>query len=863
MYKFILKHKNTSGRNLIDPFKIRQGDSPNLDATLLNKDHVSRLEVSTGTYTYSEKDVVSVGARYLVLYDYFGQIFDDRFFVTGSTITIPSGVAAIDLPVASNESGTPIENVCFARGSAIEYEPYYTSREVQAIYKSLKLEYDKSGTGEYYRRKLKGTLTLQNKDYTYIDNLAFDTKMYLQIEDSQNIIEKYIGYFFKTDCKFNADNLTVQVKTEVLDDYEKVLAGMQRNYNILELNPELESVEITRRPIIQVYIPGDSVITNILGGTYWEQELQVDPVFNDGTLVNTYKFYNTQNIRTLPASAASGLSTDVTGTYGDDRINSNGLYQLIEINTGGRFWYGKRFQIQRVSDGAILYQTETTDWRNTSVNTLLFTGVSRQEPDGNGGTTTITETGSFYFTEYRIYVRYYLDIFQTSSGTDTYAIPGNDIVSNNANYKRVIGYNLGTSRFLAYDSFLTIPTIYGRVPDDAPDGGKYYRGLQLLASTGIDREPIPISSSNWRSVSLWFLTDDSVQFTEFGDGLKFNLRDAFPLASVIQNLLSEMGANVSFLKDTNHSEFFYAATNPLGGFSYMGTYSFFNNPDYVGNLDYFITPKSNIVNANYDQPARKAELSLQQIFKMLSDVFKVHWHIDNGRLRLEHISWYQKGGTYSFTPIIGSDLTTLQNIKVHKSWDYLQNNFEYDKEAMAERYEYGWMDDVSPVFEGNPINIISNFTQEGKIEDASNGRFTTDVDFVQSNPQEISKDGFMLLGAINESGTYKIPYMRWYNGDSKQFMLQNGFLSWSYLHSKYHVSDLPSDEVNINGRDVTLFQNITKQKKQKVKFPLVGTFNPYQLVNTGIGAGKIQKISVDLESNMANGDLKHDTDGNA
>ena len=182
---------------------------------------------------------------------------------------------------------------------------------------------------------------------------------------------------------------------------------------------------------------------------------------------------------------------------------------------------------------------------------------------------------------------------------------------------------------------------------------------------------------------------------------------------------------------------------------------------------------------------------------------------------------------------------------------------------MAERYEYGWMDDVSPVFEGSSIDIISNFTQEGKIEDASNGRFTTDVDFVQSNPQEISKDGFILLGAVNDSGTYKTPYMRWYNGAGNQFMLQNGFLSWSYIHEKYHISDLPSDNVIINGKEVELLQNITKQKKQKVKFPLVELFNPYELITTGLGEGKIQKISVDLESNMVEGDLKHDTDGNA
>ena len=848
MYKFILKHRIGSGKNLIDPYKIRQGYLPDAAGSISGYDHTDFIEVSTGVYTYSESGSIFYPNRHATFYDFWGQIIDDD--VTFNTeLTIPSGVRTIKLAFQSDENGLSAENACFARLSGTPYEPYYTSREVNPIYKSLKLEYDKAGTGEYYRRKLKGNLTLQKTDYNYIDTLAFDTEMFLDITDSENIVEKYIGYFFKTDCKFNHDDLTVQVRTKVLDDYEKVLGGMQKIYNILELTPELETVEMTRRPIIQVYIPGDNVLTNILGGTYWEQELQVDPLFDHNTLVNTYKFYNTQNIRTIPSSAATGLSTDVTGTYDDNRLNANGLYRLIEESDTIYFNFTRyRYKIQRVSDDVILYQTGYTNWRETGVNLLPFNGV-------NG------ETGSFYFVEYRIYARYYTDILDTGT-VSTYGIPSTDIVANNSNYKRVVGYNLGTTRFTIYDEFLTTPTKYGRVPDDAPDGGLYYRGLQLPSSTGIDREPTPISSSNWRAVSLWFLSDDSVQFTEFGDGLKFILRDAFPLSSVIQNLLSEMGANVSFLKDTEHSEFFYATTNPLGGFSYMGTYSLFNNPDFIGNLDYFITPKSNVVNANYDQPARKAELSLQQVFKMLADIFKVHWHIDKGRLRLEHISWYQKGGTYSFTPIVGTDLTTLQNVKTHKSWDYLQNNFEYDKEAMAERYEYGWMDDVSPIFEGNPIDIVSNFTQEGKIEDSSNGRFTTDIDFIQSNPQEISKDGFVLLGAVNESGVYKIPYMRWYNPNYKQFMLQNGFLSWSYIHGKYHTSDLPSDNVIINGQEVTLYSNITKQKKQKVKFPLVETFNPYQLIRSGIGNGKIQKLAVDLESYMVDGDLKHDTDGN-
>ncbi len=847
MYKFILKHRIGSGKNLIDPYKIRQGYLPDASGSLSGYDHTGQISVSPGVYTYSESGTIAYPNRHATLFDYWGQIVDDDF-TFNTEITIPSGVYGIKLTFQANENGLETANVCFARLSGTPYEPFYTSREVYPIYKSLKLEYAKAGTGEYYRRKLKGNLTLQKDDYNYIDALSFDTEMFLEIDDSQNILEKYIGYFFKTDCKFNDDDLTVQVQTKVLDDYEKVLGGIQKTYNLLELSPEIEAVQVNRRPIIQVYIPGDTVLTNILGGTHWEQELQIDPEFNESTLTGTYKFFKTQTIRNIPTTVGASLSTDVTGAYDDARLNANGLYRLIEDNPGV-YWYGKRFQIQKVSDNAILYQTPYTNWNAASVNSLLFSGV-------NG------ETGSFYFVEYAIFARYYTDILNTGT-VDTYKIPSTDIVANNSNYKRVVGYNLGTARFLIYEEFLTVPTKYGRVPDDAPDGGKYYRGLQLSATTGIDREPIPISMRNWKALSLWFLTDDSVQFTEYGDGLEFTLRDSFPLASAIQKLLSEMGANVSFLNDVEHSEFFYAATNPLGGFAYMGTYSVFNNPTSIGNLDYFITPKSNIINSTYDQPSKKADTSLQQILKMLADVFKVHWHIDNGRLRLEHISWYQKGGTYAFTPLIGTDLTTLQNIKNNKSWDFLQNNFEYDKEAMTERYEYGWMDDVSPVFQGNPINIISNFTQEGKIEDSNIGGFTTDIDFIQANPQEISKDGFVLIGAVNESGVYKVPYFRWYNPNGKQFMLQNGFLSWPYIHGKYHTSDLPSDRVNINGEDVILYSNITKQKKQQVKFPLNSIFNPYQLISTGLGNGKIEKLTVDLESNMVDGNLKHDTDGNA
>jgi hypothetical protein len=356
MYKFILKHRIGSGKNLIDPYKIRQGYLPDASGSLSGYDHTEQISVSPGVYTYSESGTIAYQNRHATLFDYWGQIVDDDF-TFNTEITIPSGVYGIKLAFQANENGLETANVCFARFSGTLYEPFYTSREVYPIYKSLKLEYAKAGTGEYYRRKLKGNLTLQKDDYNYVGALSFDTEMFLEIDDSQNILEKYIGYFFKTDCNFNDDDLTVKVQTKVLDDYEKVLGGIQNTYNLLELSPEIEAVQVNRRPIIQVYIPGDTVITNILGGTYWEQELQVDPLFDHNTLVNTYKFFNTENIRTIPSSAAPGLSTDVTGTYDDNRLNANGLYRLIEETDAFFNIVRYRYKIQRVSDDVILYPT--------------------------------------------------------------------------------------------------------------------------------------------------------------------------------------------------------------------------------------------------------------------------------------------------------------------------------------------------------------------------------------------------------------------------------------------------------------------------------------------------------------------------
>jgi hypothetical protein len=844
MYNWYLQHRNSNTANPVNPRQFTEGYGINLTGDEYASEfhaHSSFVEVNSNTL-YQGHWTINTSLRYVVFYDQYKQLISAVENVT--QFTTPALTKYVIITSRSALYNEDFEKVGITPGAGSNFVSYFTTRQVYPIYKKLGRDFEKQANYQFYREKLDGNLKLIKHDYDYVAALAFDELIYLNIEDSSGFLPEYKGQFYKTDCKWDSDNRTVEIKTEPADDYTEVLGGLDKTYNIIQLAPELQEVILRRRPVIQVYIPGDTVLTNFLGGSYWEQEIQIDPEFDHNTLVNTYKFYNSKNIRIIPSSYAASLSTDVTGEYDSNRENTNGLYRILEETQAiypGFTQY--RYTVERISDGVDLYQTQWTNWQKPSINLVEFFGI-------NG------ETGNFYFTEYRIYVRYYTDLLDVR-GTATYPVPSEDIVANNSNYRRVIGYNIDD--FYIYDEFVTYPTKFGKVPEGTPDSGKYYKEFQVSVVTGLSN-PSPVSSSNWRAVSLWFFTTLDIRYTEFIDGQDFTLRDAYPLHSVIQVLLREIGSHVTFDNTTDHSEFLYATTNPLGGFTFLDFDGGTLLSDYVGNLHHFITPKSNIMVGDYDQPAQKSEVTLGQILNMLRDVYKCYWHIENGKLRIEHVSWYQKGGTYSFTPIVGADLTQLVQLRNNKNWGFAQNKWEFDKENMPERFEFGWMDDVSIPFEGNAIQIKSGFVQLGRVEDMNVNGVTTDIDFIMANPQNISRDGLCLLGTVQVSGEYRTPYIEANIGYNSEVIMQNGFLSWLYLHPKFHTYDLPSDRVIINGQEEILYDNITQKKKQEVVYPATQVINPYELVKTDLGNGIVDKISVNMESRMIKATIKHDTE---
>lgn len=704
-------------------------------------------------------------------------------------------------------------------------------RQAYPVYKDdLTIDYELEQGEEFYRGKLSGKLTFQKDDYDFIRSKSFDTQFSVDISISYNNGQTWTAYwsgrFWKTDCEFNEDDQTVVVTPNVNDRYNAVLAGMDKEYNLIDLAPVIESVKLDKRPMIQIYVPGQTVIGCFLSGMWWEQECNAVDSEND--LLETYHFSENKHMRVLDVTQTGTpvLPSVVMGnpngvSYYD--ITKNGYrfrVYLDDTDPNNPFYM---WEIVRVYDSARLWSFQQTgNFPAMPYNVTL-------SPNENAGA---TGTVNLYVHDIAVFARYVTDV-ESVSGVSAYPIPADDIVENNRNYHYVIGYYFPNTIWLT-DYLTTTPTKWGIYQP-----GLYYDpGIPATVGAG---EAFPIARAAWGRISLWFMFFSFDVAIESNWRKEFVLKDAYPIWSVISVLLDKIAPEISHEGTTTFSRFLYG-TNPL---AYIDQYL-------------FMTPKSNVIASGYDQPARKAPITLRQITNMLRDCFRCYWFIDSqNRFRIEHIWYFMQGGTYTGTPVVGMDLTQQIVTRNGKPWSFARNQYEFDKPQMPSRYQFGWMDDVTELFEGFPIDVISNYVDLGNIEQINISQFTSDVDYILLNPGNISRDGFVLLGATLVNGEYKLPYYNFVINYTDHY-LQNAWVSFMYLQF-YYMYDMPTYDVEINGEQQRV-RGIKKLKRQTLKFPVLTEPDMFNLIKTGLGNGVIEKLSVNLSSRNANATLKYDTE---
>jgi hypothetical protein len=704
----------------------------------------------------------------------------------------------------------------------INYRFSINGQSVSPLYKDgLSKEYAMESQQRFYRASLSGSLTFLRTEFDWLNNQPFDTEFSLLIEMEINgsWSDYWSGKFYKTDCQWDPDNRKVVVKTAVKDDYSDVLTGMGKEYNLIKLAPALTPVSVTKRPLLQVYVPGDNTISCFLSGTYWEQDtlFSVDEL-ESGSLISDYHFEKSSSLGEINISGDLS-ETEALGRYSGGGLtewtNAEATYKIKAISIGEFFF---RWALIRMADSEEIYASmdypKPVRAGDFTINPTLGSGVSG--------------SGDCQYTIREVFTRYMLDV-DTLFGVNTYGIPSEDITANNRNYRRVIGH--------AHDQYTTTsaaqiePTEFGRNDDGLyfkpPPGDKYY----------------PIARSTWGLSSIWFNFSTHDANVEIAGRKAYILKDAIMLSAAIKVLLAEIAPGISHEGTAEYSEFLYGVTNPITldpAFRVM------------------LTQKSNVLAGEYDRPAQKAPITLTGVTNMLKNVMRCYWYIEDNKFKIEHLHWFKNGGSYSWSPQYSVDLTTLTDPKNKKLWGLGTSPYTYGKLDMEERIEFSWMDDVTDGFGGQPIEITSNFVQKGKIETINAGVFTSDVDYMLANPGSITSDGFALFGAEYVSGEYKLPFVH-LSIDEANLVLQNGFMSWVYLQPKFWVYDLPSTEALINGGPVVV-EGVQRKKKQTIKFPSILDLDPVKLIKTNIGDGEIQKISVNLSSRMNTINLKYDTE---
>lgn len=684
-------------------------------------------------------------------------------------------------------------------------------------------EIERQSQEQFYRTKLSSKLKFVSSDFYFILRKPLDTCYTLIVSISYDGGDSWLPYwkgqFWRTDCELDEDSEICQVSPEVDDEYVNILNGIEKEYDLIKLAPKMVPLKYDKRPAIQVYVAGASSIGYYLSGMYWEDEV-ADPTSDYYLLTNTYHFSYTTRAKIwwrknvqfplVPDSFQGKIPRLTTDAY----TLTNGDFELRYVpgNT--------TYHIEIWYQGTKLWDGDSNDWSDY---TLTLSPVSGTIAQGQVKLQT---------RELWIYTRYLCDVDQIS-GVDTYPIPTEDLTVDNRNYRRCIGYARDITVFT--DRLTTTPTEYG-----IQQPGLYYDRPAIPSYYG---EIYPCAKSTWGELSLWFCPGYMEASYEEVARKQVTLRDCYTLGSAISVLLGEIAPELSFDETPAYSQFLFGTNNPITGIAQT----------------LLIAPKTNITKSGYDQPAQKAPVTLRTIFNMMRDCFRCYWFIENGKLRIEHISFFQHGSSYTEYPVVGRDLTQELNTRNEKPWSFAKGKYSYDKLETAGRYQFNWMDDVTQIFEGDPIDIVSSYVDQSQIEDVTVSDFTSDIDYALLMPNSIAEDGFMIFAAVADTtpGYYKLPYYDFiFNYTSH--ILQNPYMSFKFLQNYYRY-DMPARYYKI-GSETIRAMGVKKLKVQEITFPCVLDPEVLHLIKTSLGSGVIRKISINLCSRIGKASLEYDID---
>lgn len=767
--------------------------------------------------------------------------------------------------------------------------PGIPRQELHPIYSDgLSIRWSKHEGDEFYLPDWSEELIFTHDEADLIASFSLGKELILDVGDYQegNLTEFIKLKFRRVDGAENRVEHTFKVTPKPITYYDMILAKLNEEYDLFQLDhsPVIERVMMHTRPILQLYILGGNTIGNWMGALHWETPIEnwEDLVFNEIEVIGSvpdpnnvisttlygflYDQYLSRNVFSVTAMGDDPINpnpiaygrkgtyvandcttNDLSGTYDMDngfvmeisysngnyffRIKRNGTeYWRGNINTSG---LGEDFSLVLSAVGGSTPSSMRVAVHKVKVATRL---IANTHPitDGGGRTWGTIQAGQSGTGSRWGYLKSYVP----------YIDGRNDVVVNSdpfidtSNYKYYIQYAPPVAFMKITGNKTTQPNSFGLwEPNIYYMPEPYYK---------------PFAPTSWGDWAVWYERDGLDSGIDNNGSVVMTLRHAYPLWSVLEVLLQAVDPSIRFDRE-DFSQFFGPASEP----SYL-------DPLVREQMNVFLTPSSNILVGNYDQPAQKAKIKLGQLLDALKKIYLVYWYIDSsGTFRLEHKSFFENGGSYSGSPVIGLDLTRYQEVLVDKPWSFVQDEWSAETDNLFSEITYEWPENTSDPFTGRPIKMLADFVDPKLKDERSIEVFVPDVDLMRAAPGDFSKDGFAIMNFnwLEKLGYILTLYQLEDRCDGTRYRLQNYRMAGIFLNVNYRCYSLPCQSIR-SECSVYSALSLARDKIQTARWPATAaqfqdTENQLmKLIKTSVGNGSIQEISVFLCSRKVEAKLR-------
>lgn len=748
--------------------------------------------------------------------------------------------------------------------------PIYAGCEVKPVYSKLSKKISRENNQMFFRETLDTDLHFIGEEADYFRPDVEDRFMLICERWSDSLPTHWSVYhvdlFNYTDCDFNRDAHTCTPKLTPLDEYTRIMAKYSDSYDLIKLKPIISRIKTSLRPIIELYERGSSVITRFLGGTYWETEINA-PVDSEQQLEDRH--FERITVDSVDAELAYmdvSVLDEFSAWFPSGRFqydsaqhrywleNEHGLWEWFPSTVAGNpalalTLNGNPVTIQPQNAPVIIMPNGYTGQGDLPLDQTQPDGISIFYIDPGTALPVFIVVGAAWLRKYAIFGRV-VGNKDTLLGQQAFDLPLDDFAVDSPAYKKCAPLSGKAAGFFygSLDTSLT-PTIYGI--KENPD--EYYTNENLPIEGGIRGvRPMPIGKYEWGTISYWYNYATDYVTLEEESRYDYYLRDCFTIGSAIKALLSEIDPSISFEERSSYSEFLYGSVAMKGGYYWKLA----------------ITPKSNVLKGDYDQPARKASITFEELMGMLRDLYKLYWYVDADKhLHIEHIFWFNNGGSYaSYTGGIQLDLTSdlCKDAFNRKKTAYWQDSFKFEMSEAIRRYELGFAEKGIEFFDGLTIDLYNNYLNSAKVDSRSIANYTSDIDLMRIEPSKYSSDGFAVLAYLETvpSEPTELPdkyvpvigavEVQERDGWVRDAYINNIFASWLYCQHFLMVDlsgDLMKQSLKMNllpdGADLDVIHGLAYLKKQSVQFPFDGDPDTIDLIKTDVGDGVPEDFSVD------------------